>query len=111
MSDTMYTAGVIAIIAVVTWFTRALPHLVFGGKKETPKAIGYLSTYLPSAIIIILVFYCIRNTAFFVYPYGMAEIISIAAVVVIQYIGKNMLISIPLGTVLYMVLIRTVFKI
>jgi branched-subunit amino acid transport protein AzlD len=103
-----YVTGVIAITALVTWLTRALPFLVFG-KRQLPKMMQYLGKVLPCAIMVILVFYCIRNIRLTQYPYGQAEIISSIAVILAHIWRKNMYISIIVGTVCYMVLIRTIF--
>jgi len=103
-----YVTGVIAIAALVTWLTRALPFLVFG-KRQLPQIMQYLGKVLPSAIMVILVIYCIRNINLSHYPYGLAEIISSITVILTQIWRKNMFISIIVGTVCYMVLIRTFF--
>ena len=71
--------------------------------------IEYLGKVLPSAIMIILVVYCLRNTAFTVAPYGAAELLSVLAVVIMQLWRKNSLLSIFTGTACYMILIRTAF--
>jgi branched-subunit amino acid transport protein AzlD len=110
MDKAIMTAATIAIIAIVTWITRGLPYLIFNGKKELPKIIDYLSSVLPASIMIILVVYCIRIniTAF---PYGLAELISVVVVALLQIWKKNTLVSILCGTVCYMILIRTIFPV
>lgn len=108
MEDNLgYITGVIAITALVTWLTRSLPFLVFG-KRQLPQIVQYLGKVLPSAIMVILVFYCIRNINLMQYPYGLAEIISCIAVILTQIWIKNMYLSIIVGTACYMVLIRTI---
>lgn len=110
MNDTLMTVAVIGVIALMTWITRGLPYLLFS-RKSPPKVVSYLGYVLPSAIMIILVVYCLRNTHWTVAPYGAAELISVALVAVAQYWKKNILLSIFLGTLCYMVLIRTAFPI
>lgn len=110
MTDTLHTAAIIGVIALMTWITRGLPYLLFA-RKSPPPIISYLGTVLPSAIMIILVVYCLRNTAFTVAPYGAAEMLSVLVVAVMQLWRKNALLSIFTGTVCYMVLIRTLFPI
>ena len=109
MSDTVYTAAAIGIAAIMTMLTRGLPYLLFGRKKKLPKIIDYLGSFLPPAIMIILVVYCLRSIKLTVFPYGLAELISVALVVGMQLWKKNILYSILLGTACYMILIRTVF--
>ena len=108
MTDTLQTAAIIGVIALMTWFTRGLPYLLFA-RKCPPPLVTYLGTALPSSIMIILVVYCLRNTAFAVAPHGAPELISVLVVAALQAWKRNTLLSIFLGTVCYMLLIRTVF--
>ena len=110
MTDTMQTAAIIGIIALMTWITRGLPYILFA-RKNPPQTVVYLGSVLPSAIMVILVAYCLRNTAWTVAPYGAAELLSVLAVAGMQIWRKNTLLSIFTGTLCYMVLIRTVFPI
>lgn len=108
-----FGSSVATLIAVslVTGLTRALPYLLFGGKKELPVTVHYLGAVLPASIMIILVIYCLRNIDLTAFPYGLAELLSVAIVIVAQVTRKNTLLSILLGTACYMILIRTVFPI
>jgi branched-subunit amino acid transport protein AzlD len=108
MNYNIITAATIGIVAIMTWITRGLPYLLFT-KKGPPQIVTYLGTVLPASIMVILVIYCLRNTQFTVFPYGAAEMISVALVVILQFRHKNALASIFAGTLCYMVLIRTVF--
>lgn len=108
--DFDYSAAIIIIVASVTSFVRAIPYLLFGRKKELPTTVQYLGTVLPASIMIILVVYCVRNIKLSSFPFGLAELISIAVVIAAQAAKKNTFLSIFLGTACYMILIRTVFK-
>lgn len=108
MSDTLYVALSIGVVAVVTGFTRALPYLIFG-RRELPGMVSYLGKALPASIMVVLVLYCIRNAGFTVWPFGLAELISVALVALLQIWRKNTVLSIIAGTACYMILIRTVF--
>ena len=103
--------GAITIVTVVlgTMCTRFLPFLVFGGKKEVPGYITYLSGVLPYAIMGMLVVYCLKNVSFFAGSHGIAEIAASAVVVGLHVWKRNTLLSIAVGTVLYMFLIQAVF--
>ena len=107
--DNAYVFAAIAVMSAVTIFTRALPFLVFGGKRQAPKIIYYLGEVLPPAIISMLVIYCFRNVAVIAYPFGLPELIASVAVVVLHVWRRNNLISIFGGTILYMFLVQTVF--
>ncbi|MCL2380292.1 MAG: AzlD domain-containing protein [Treponema sp.] len=108
MSESIITAAIIGIVAIMTWITRGLPYILFA-KKSPPPVVTYLGAVLPASIMVILVIFCLRNTQFTVYPYGAAEFISVALVAVMQFWRKNLIISVFAGTVCYMVLIRTLF--
>lgn len=108
MTDTLYTAAIILTIAAMTWLTRGLPYLLFA-RKCPPPLVHYLGRVLPAAIMIILVVYCLHNTAWAVPPHGAAELLSVLAVAGVQLWRRNTLLSILVGTVCYMVLTRTLF--
>ena len=101
--------AIIAVVAVCTYFTRAAAFLLFGGKKQVPKAVQYLGNALPPAIIAILVIYCLRNIQPMEAPHGLPELISVVVVAALHAWKRNNLLSIGLGTALYMVLIQVVF--
>lgn len=81
---------------------RFLPFLVFGGKKEVPGYITYLSGVLPYAIMGMLVVYCLKNMNLFAGTHGIPEILASAAVVGLHVWKRNTLLSIAVGTVFYM---------
>ena len=102
--------GAITIVTVVlgTMCTRFLPFLVFGGKKEVPGYITYLSGVLPYAIMGMLVVYCLKDVPGSGH-YGIPELIAILFIVALHKWKKSTLLSIGGGTVLYMVLVQTIF--
>ena len=54
----------IAVMAGVTFLTRALPFLLFDRGDHPPKLILYLGRVLPPAIIAMLIVYCLRGITF-----------------------------------------------
>ena len=103
----MKTAILIMIMSAGTILTRFLPFLAF--RKHTPQYVSYLGRVLPPAIIGMLVVYCLKDITPAVHPFGIPELIAAACTVGLQAWRRNSLISILAGTVLYMVLTRTVF--
>lgn len=99
----------ITICAVATLLTRALPFFAFPSHKPTPKYILYLGKVLPFAITGMLIVYCLKDTVVLSYPYGIPELIAIVVVSGIYLLFKNSLLSIAVGTILYMVLVQVVF--
>ncbi len=112
MQGIKYSILIIAITALGTLFTRAVPFLLFA-KKKPPKTVVYVGTYLPAAVIAILIVYCICGSdltigSFDIYAI-LPKIIAGIAVVLLHIWKRNNLLSIAAGTVLYMVLIQKVF--
>ena len=99
---------IIVLVALTTFATRVIPFLVFPKGKEIPKTIQYLGKVLTPAIIGMLVIYCLKNVSILSAPHGIPELISVAVVTVLHIWKRNNLLSIGVGTVLYMVLIQTV---
>ena len=100
---------VILTVALTTFATRVVPFLIFPKGKEIPAVIQYLGKVLTPAVIGMLVVYCLKGITPLAYPYGLPELISVAAVVVLHLWKGNTLASIALGTVCYMVLVQMVF--
>lgn len=102
----MKAAVLVAVMAAVTMLLRFLPFLIF--RKQTPAYIAYLGKVLPSAIIGMLVIYCLKDVSFRSAPFGIPELLAAASVVGIQALKRNSLISILSGTAVYMILIRII---
>ena len=110
MNENIAVYGLITgVMVLATVITRFLPFLLFPAGKETPKYILYLGQTLPYATIGLLVVYCLRGLQFLSYPHGLPELISIGAITVLHLWKGNSLLSIGAGTILYMVLIQSVF--
>lgn len=100
----MRTGILVAVMALVTMALRFLPFLVF--RKQTPPYITYLGKVLPTAIIGMLVIYCLKDISIIGAPYGIPELFSVGCVAGIQVWKRNSILSILIGTAVYMVLIR-----
>ncbi len=105
MSGDMYTLIQILVIALITVLIRALPFLVFPADKKLPDTVAYLGRVLPYATMGMLVVYCLKNVSFVTSPYGIPEFIAVAVTLVSYIFKKSSLLSIVLGTALYMLLI------
>ncbi len=108
MSNTM-VALTIGVCAAVTIALRFLPFVIFSGSRETPKIVTYLGKYLPYAIMAMLCVYCLKSVSVIAYPFGIPELIGVAAVVLLHIWKRNTLLSIAGGTILYMLLIQFIF--
>ena len=106
MPDNLHAAAIIAVISLVTIGLRGLPFLIFGGKRQVPKAVLYLGDVLPSAALGMLVIYCLKDLNFAAAPYGLLEIGACLVVVLVQAWKRNTIYSIIAGTVCYMLLLH-----
>ena len=99
------TQAIITIAAVVlgTMATRFIPFIIFPEGKNPPEFIKYLGTVLPYAAIGLLVIYCLKDV-----PASSTH--AIVFIVLLHKWKKSTLLSIGGGTVLYMVLVQTVFR-
>lgn len=100
---------IILVVAITTFSTRVIPFLVFPKGKAIPKTVQYLGKVLTPAVIGMLVVYCLKNTPVLSNPYGIPELVSVLVVAVLHVWKRNNLLSIGVGTVLYMFLIQVVF--
>ena len=109
---TLTTGQALAIVGAVTLgaiITRFLPFLLFPDSKPVPKVVEYLGRTLPAAMMGLLVVYCLRNVDIVAAPHGIPELIALAAVTALHLWKRNVLLSIGVGTALYMVLVQMVF--
>ncbi len=102
-------AALVAVMAVVTFLTRALPFLLFGRGGEPPRFVLYLGRFLPPAVIAMLIVYCYRATSFASLSGWAPGLIAGLAVVLLHVWKKNNMLSIVGGTILYMALVQVVF--
>ena len=100
---------IIVLVALVTLATRAIPFILFPEGKKIPKAVEYLSKVLPPAVIGMLVVYCFKSVNVLSSPFGLPELIAGLTVVVLHIWKRNNLLSIGAGTIIYMILVQTVF--
>lgn len=101
--------GIVAALAVATMVTRFFPFILFPPWKKIPEYVEYLGKTLPYATIGLLVVYCLKDTGLASGFHGLPELISVAVIVVLHWWKGNSLLSIGMGTALYMFLVQRVF--
>lgn len=100
----------IAVMAAVTFLTRALPFLLFDRGDHPPRIVLYLGQVLPPAIIAMLIVYCLKGVSFASPAGWVPSLLAGLTGLVLHLWKKNDLISIFGATVLYMVLVQGVFS-
>lgn len=96
----------IAIAAAATILTRALPFIAFPAGKQTPPYIQYLGRVLPGAVFGLLVVYCLREVDVFTGMHGLPEALGVLVAGGTYLWKRNMLLSIAVSTVLYMLIVN-----
>ena len=104
-----HTFYAIAVMALITALLRFLPFLIFKGKASTPKLVEKLGRLLPSAVIAMLVVYCLKDVNFTATVDYLPAIIAGLLVGVLHVWKSNTLLSVISGTVCYMLLVQYVF--
>ena len=105
MTDTFQMFVTIAVIAIATFATRALPFLFFGS-RDPPAMLAVIEKNLPPMILLLLVIYCLKDVQWLAAPYGVPELFTIGVVAGLHFWKRNAMLSIFTGTALYMVLVQ-----
>lgn len=96
----------IVILGLSVQVTRSLPFLIFRNSDNLPKIIEYLGKVLPAAMMGLLVIYCFKDFDFTSVKVVAQTLIAAAAVVGLHLWKRNTVLSIGIGTAVYMILIR-----
>ncbi|MBQ9211716.1 MAG: AzlD domain-containing protein [Clostridia bacterium] len=100
---------VILVMGLMTLGTRILPVLIFGRGKEVPDYIMYLGRVVPYTAMGLLIIYCLKDVSLLEAPHALPEIIALAVVSGTYLWKRNSILSVVIGTVLYMFLVQSVF--
>ena len=106
---TGFLVATILVAAVCTFATRAVPFVLFGGQKEPPKLVMYLGKILPVAILGILIIYGIGDITSPDWNALLPKLIGVGLTAAVHLWKHNVLLSISVGTIGYMLLINFVF--
>lgn len=105
MLDIIQMIVTIAVIALATFTTRAIPFLFFGS-REPPAMLSVIEKNLPPMILLLLVIYCLKDVQWLSAPYGIPELFTIGVVAGLHFWKRNAMLSIFTGTGLYMILVQ-----
>lgn len=105
MNDIVHLLSVITVVAIGTFITRALPFVFFNSIKP-PAILSTIEKNLPPMILLLLVFYCLKDVYWFQPPHGIPELFTILVVTTLHVWKRNAMLSIFIGTGLYMLLVR-----
>ena len=102
---------ILTILALILGIivTRFTPFLLFPEGKEQPPIITYLGKVLPPAMMGLLIVFCLKGVSLVQAPHGLPELIAIVVIIVLHLWRRNVLLSLAVGTALYMFLVQAVF--
>lgn len=102
MTDFIYLSTVIAVLALATFATRILPFVMLHKVSDHPL-LRYLGQYLPAMIMVLLIIYSFKQEDLFSIHF-LPELACLVTVAVLHLCFKQTLLSIILGTALFMLL-------
>ncbi len=97
-----YSILLVLIAAVVTFFLRAVPFLLFGGKRKMPDSVRVIADRLPPAIMAVLVVYCLKSDLIVLGKGTLGTVIAVVVVIMMHLWKRNTLLSVFSGTAVYM---------
>ena len=96
----------VAVAALATFLTRALPFWLFPAGRQPPAFVTFLGRRLPAAAMAMLVAYCLKDLSFAA-PGGWLPTLAGCAVTAALHAWRHkMILSIAGGTGAYMLLLR-----
>ena len=108
MSD-KHAMIILLVMGFVTLMTRILPALIFGRGEKVPDYILYLGKVVPYTAMGLLIVYCLKDVPIIRSPHGIPEMLALSIVSGTYLWKRNSILSVVIGTVIYMLLIQTVF--
>ncbi|MBF1192404.1 MAG: AzlD domain-containing protein [Fusobacterium periodonticum] len=105
MNNNLYLFLSILSAGVGMVICRLLPFIIFANGK-LPKLVKFYEKYLPYSLMAILFCYCFASVKFSVYPHGFPEVISLIVIILLHIWKKNVMLSLFLGTVVFLILSR-----
>ena len=97
---------VILLVGVITFFLRACPFIIFGKNRRMPAHLVQLGQLLPSAIMAVLVVYCLKDVNSSCLGVGLPKLAGVLITALTYKLSHSTLPSICVGTATYMILIR-----
>ncbi|MFA7371383.1 MAG: AzlD domain-containing protein [Sphaerochaetaceae bacterium] len=106
----LHSLAIVIVAAVSTFLTRATPFILFGrtGKKVN-STILYLGRVLPAAVMATLLIYALKGVSFKALSSWAFDFGALLVTILVHLKWRNTLLSITLGTLLYMVLVQGLF--
>ena len=109
MADYTHAMIIIVVMGLATMATRLLPVLIFGRNENVPDLILYLGKVVPYTAMGLLIVYCLKDVSVWKGSHMIPEMIALGVVSGTYIWKRNSILSVVIGTVVYMVLVQAVF--
>ena len=109
MPDYTHAMIIMLVMGGCVLLTRILPVIIFGRSERVPEFILYLGKVIPYTAMGLLIVYCLRDVSILSGTHGLPELIAMIVVVASYLWKRNTIVSVVLGTAVYMVLLQMVF--
>ena len=109
MDDYGHALLIIFVMGLATLATRIVPPLIFGRGEKIPPYIVYLGKVIPYAAMGLLIVYCLKDVSLIETPHAAPEAIALVVVSGTYLWKRNTILSVTVGTVVYMLLAQLVF--
>lgn len=106
MINIPYSILLIFIAAFFTFVLRSIPFLLFRGTHQMPPRVKKIADLLPPAIMAVLVIYCLKENLVHLGVNSISTFIAVLSVILAHLWKRNTLLSIFVGTAVYMICIR-----
>ena len=100
---------IVLVMGAVTLATRIVPVLIFGRGEKVPDYIMYLGDVVPFTAMGLLIVYCLKDVSVLSGSHALPEAIALGVVTASYLWKKNAIISVVVGTLVYMLLVQKVF--
>ena len=109
MPDYSHAIIILLVMGAVTFGTRILPVVIVGRSSKVPEFVLYLGKVIPYTAMGLLIVYCLRDVSILGGSHGIPELIAMAVVVASYLWKRNAIVSVVIGTAVYMALLQLVF--
>ena len=93
MSTPMLAAAIV-LSAAITFGLRALPFLILSGDRNMPAWFQKLGVLLPSAIMAVLIIYCLKDVPDDFTGVGIQKLLAVLVVVISYHFKRSTFLSI-----------------
>lgn len=100
---------VVCLALVGSTYFLLVPFRLFQRGNQTPRYIQGLGEFLPGAIMVMLVVYCLRNVTWLSGNHGWPDLIACTLTILVHLKWRSLFASMIIGTTAYILMVNFVF--